>query len=136
MSRQAKQTQRVGSTLIMVLVVMIVVGLIVSQTSQLLTAFHTNDRLHRNQQQARELIELGIVQAGRALARDVDYAGGAFLVDVWDTSRIEGDFLASKQGRIQIEMLKSSSPKNNIRVTVSFPVGQPGEVVSTWDSSP
>lgn len=126
---------RSGSILVMVLVVMLVVGLMVLQSSQSLVAFYQGDRQQRLLEQNRELIELGIAKARIAVALVKDYSGEEFSVPVWDSAQMDRENPVERMGRIQIEILNPrEGAASRVRITARFPAGETGEMVSKWES--
>lgn len=117
-------TSRRGSILIMVMAVLLITGLIASQTIELLWTTSKNDRQRERLLQAREMVELGKIM----LEQGVVPEGGAAAVEV-----------DGVPGKITFQSLNgaenaSSAETRRFRIVAEYGGGNGNRAVATWET--
>lgn len=116
-----------GSVLISVMVVLLIVGLLISQTLQTLLLVRRGDDARANLRQARELVELGkiVLQQNPAARRIAEVHCGVKSHDKSHLNR-------SDSGSIDFEQLSSvDDGPPQIRISVTYRVGSNSEITAT-----
>ena len=116
-----------GSVLICVMVVLLIVGLLISQTLQTLLLVRRGDDTRAHLRQARELVELGkIILQQNPVAKSID------KVRCGDESQNESHRNASDTGSIGFERLSSiEDGPTQIRISVTYRAGSNSEITAT-----
>jgi hypothetical protein len=144
-----KPKSRRGGVLVAVLVVLMVIGLLVAQAARMMTVSMQGERSRAQQEQLRELLELGQWRLRQQLAGNPDYVGERLTVAV-PAQELEfaqqgqelGVQSRARQARLVIEPLRepplterqtSLSPLS-WRISVRYPVNSPEEALATWES--
>ena len=124
-----------GSVLICVMVVLLIVGLLISQTLQTLLLVRRGDDARQQLRQARELVELGeIVLRQNPSAQNINEV--RCDADSRDESRVESraesHFTASDSGSIGFERLNSGQDgPRQVRISVIYRTGSHAEITAT-----
>ena len=114
---RSSRTARRGAILIVVMVVLLVTGLVASQTLQLLWTGAAQDRLRGRVAQARELVELGRMM----LEQGVVPESGQVSLDV-----------AGIPGRIRFQP-QAAPDQTRYRIVAEYGEPGPNQVVATWE---
>ena len=113
----ASRTARRGAILIVVMVVLLITGLVASQTLQLLWNSAAQDRLRGRVAQARELVELGKMMIEQGIVPE----SGEVSLDV-----------AGIPGRIRFQP-EATSEQMGYRIVAEYGESGPNQVVATWE---
>lgn len=109
---------RHGSLLICVMVVLLLVGLVVTQTVQTMLVLRRSDESQSTLHQARELLEVGKLLADQ----------------VKQTEEFTIEVTREESGLVLVELPTQVGEETRVRVTAKYPVGSDREVTVTWES--
>ena len=120
---------RRGALIVCVLVLLLIVGLLVSQTVQTLVLVRRGDAMRERLRQARELVELGEIVLRQDPAAEIP--SGAVLAALADSTG-ETSSLTAERGSISFTPVNSSQPNQvEIRITATFPMESSQQFTAT-----
>lgn len=119
--RRQNRREKRGALLVCVLVVLLIVGLLTTQTVQTMLVIRRGDAQRSALRQAREVVELGKRIAANKSSASSESTSQEFEFVV------QGDELA--------KLSITSAASGVIRIEAKFPAGSPTEVTVTWEGN-